>query len=422
MNISHNIKFSDMRKVNVLKILLLIFSVILVVFGCKKDSVSNGPDNPDEPVATDTPLAPIRIDSNFYTITGDTTLPKAEILMTLNSNNASMDTTSRILILDQRGSIRIEKASTPIIDNLQKWRINGHTRYTYFHGTTTPGILGSEQGYTEICDSNLNILSTVKLQSHDDIDMTVQDKLDAHEFILIGDNHYISLAYYVKEPNNIPDSLNPATGVKVLAPIIQEVDNGQVIFQWDGTKYPEFYSSSVENNDFSNANGYKDYMHLNSICVDSADNNLIVSFRNINQIIKIDRHTGNIIWRLGGKNSDFAQTSDQMFLRQHYARSIENGKTLILLDNGLSGTRPYSRVLEFQLNENDKTISQFKAYKIPDDFIQYAGSVKKEGDNYFIGGGMGTGKGSYALEVNYVTNQPVFRLNLKYYSYRVLKY
>ena len=47
-----------------------------------------------------------------------------------------------------------------------------------------------------------------------------------------------------------------------------------------------------------------DYFHLNSIAVDS-DENLLVSSRNTHTIYKIDR-SGAIIWRLGGKHSDFA--------------------------------------------------------------------------------------------------------------------
>ena len=159
-------------------------------------------------------------------------------------------------------------------------------------------------------------------------------------------------------------------------------------------------------------------MHLNSICVDSTDNNLIVSFRNLNEIVKLNRQTGQIIWRLGGNNSDFALTPDQIFLRQHYPRLIENGKTLILLDNGHDSLRAYSRILEFQLDQNAKIISSFKSFTIPDHFIQFAGSVKKEDNEYFIGGG----SADYSLQVNYTTSQELMRMNLKYSSYRALKY
>jgi arylsulfate sulfotransferase len=395
-----------------LKYLLCALALSLIFPACKKTDAVGMP-------ATATPMTvtPLTIDSAFYTVTGTSpSLAQGEILLALNSK-----TDGKLLFLDQRGSVIREKSVGTDVENLQKWNVNGEVRYTYFHTegvSTLDGTMAAELGYEMVCDSNLNILDSVKLQSFNNISSTVQDKLDVHEFIFLGDKHYIFETYYVEIPTNIPASLNPEPGLKVAAPIIQEVNNGEVVFQWDGTTFPEFYLASQENNNFSGATGLLDYMHLNSICVDSSDNNLIVSFRNLNEIVKLDRQSGQIIWRLGGINSDFPQTADQLFLRQHYPRLIENSKTLIFLDNGLDSVRAYSRILEFQLNETTKTITGFKAFQIPDKFIQFAGSVKKEGNDYFIGGG----SADYSLEVDYTTNQPLMRLNLKYSSYRSLKY
>ncbi|HEY2647607.1 MAG TPA: aryl-sulfate sulfotransferase [Puia sp.] len=356
-------------------------------------------------------------DANFYSVTGDdSTSVKGEILMALNSN-----TDGKLFFLDQRGSIKREVSVGTDVENLQKWNVNGVVRYTYFHTegvSLLDGTTGTELGYEMVCDSNLNILDSVKLQSFGTVDANLQNKLDVHEFIFLADKHYIYETYYAETPINIPDSLHPAVGVKVAACIIQEVLNGEVVFQWDGTQYPELYSASQENNNFRDSSTLLDYMHLNSICVDSLDNNLIVSFRNLNEIVKLNRQSGQIIWRLGGNHSDFALTPDQIFLRQHYPRLIENGKTLILVDNGHDSLRAYSRIDEFQLNESAKTISSFRAFTIPDNFIQFAGSVKKEGNEYFIGGG----SANYSLQVNYNTGQELMRMSLKYSSYRALKY
>ena len=341
---------------------------------------------------------------------------KGEILMALNSK-----TDGKLFFLDQRGSVMREVSVGTDVENLQKWNINGQVRYTYFHSegvSTLDGTTGTELGYEMVCDSSLDILDSVKLLSFGNINVNVQDKLDVHEFILLGDKHYIYETYYKELPNNIPDSLHPVAGVKVAACIIQEVLNGEVVFQWDGTQYPELYSASQENNHFGDSTTLLDYMHLNSICVDSSDNNLVVSFRNLNEIVKLDRQTGQIIWRLGGNHSDFPLTQDQVFLRQHYPRLIENDKTLIVLDNGHDSLRAYSRILEFQLNPGTKTISSFKSFTIPDNFIQFAGSVKKEGNEYFIGGG----SADYSLQINYTTGQKLMRMALKYSSYRALKY
>jgi len=397
-------------------ILLLPF-FILLLSRCAKTSPTSPAPAPPTTNQSPADTTPIVTDANFYSVTGDdTTSAKGEILMALNSS-----TDGKLFFLDQRGSIKREVSVGTDVENLQKWNINGQVRYTYFHTegvSTLDGTTGTELGYEMVCDSSLNILDSVKLLSFGNINVNVQDKLDVHEFILLGDKHYIYETYYEEFPNNIPDSLHPAAGVKVAACIIQEVLNGEVVFQWDGTQYPELYSASQENNNFSDSSTLLDYMHLNSICVDSLDNNLIVSFRNLNEIVKLDRQTGQIIWRLGGNRSDFALSPDQIFLRQHYPRLIENGKTLIFLDNGHDSLRAYSRILEFQLNQSTKTINSFKAFTIPDNFIQFAGSVKKEGTQYFIGGG----SANYSLQVDYTTGQELMRMSLRYSSYRALKY
>ncbi|HEX4371986.1 MAG TPA: aryl-sulfate sulfotransferase, partial [Puia sp.] len=335
--------------------------MFLLLSTCKKTVTSPThviPPNTDTPIITDAGLYSLTIE--------DSTPPSGKILLSLTTDNNGY-----LLILDQRGSIIKEKPVGATADNFQQWNIGGQTRYTYFHTegiSTLDGITGTELGYEMICDSNLTVIDTVKILSSGIINNTVQDKLDVHEFILLGDNHYLYETYYEETPTNIPDSLNPAPGVKVAACIIQEVNNGQVVFQWDGAQYPELYTNSVENNNFSDTSIIHDYMHLNSICIDSADNNLIVSFRNLNEIVKLNRQTGQIMWRLGGKNSDYLQTADEMFLRQHYPRLIENDKTLIFVDNGLDSVRAYSRILEFQLDENTKTITSFKSFTVPDNF------------------------------------------------------
>jgi hypothetical protein len=383
----------------------LVFLLILFtacIWGCKKDR--HFTDN-NSRITTDTSL---------YTVSGSGGKDGSEILLAFNTNENGV-----LAILDEKGNILKEKTIDLRAENFQKWNIDGKTRYTYFQGVyTKAGTAGVEEGYEFICDSNLNTLSKVSLLPFETIDTGKFDKLDLHEFILLGDNHYMAISYRQESPKNIPDSLHPSPRIKVMGCLIQEVNNGRVVFQWDGTNYPEFYASSIESNNFSDSGNTMDYMHMNSLCIDPRDNNIICSFRNINQVIKINRVTGAIMWRLGGKNSDFPLTADEVFLRQHFARLTDNDQTLIFLDNGEKDLRAGSRIVEFQLDENTKTVKNFKAYPIPDKFIQYAGSVKKSNGNYFIGGG----SGNYSLEVNYTTNEVLLRLNQKYSSYRSLKY
>lgn len=57
----------------------------------------------------------------------------------------------------------------------------------------------------------------------------------------------------------------------------------------------------------------------------------MVSMRHLSQVIKIDSQSGDIIWKLGGVDGDFAFEADPLggFSLQHAIRELPNGNTLI---------------------------------------------------------------------------------------------
>jgi len=327
--------------------------------------------------------------------------------------------TGELLILDSSGNEILKKNIKGAVLNFQRWNINGHIRYSYFQYDPSyiiPGI-GTALGDIVVVDTNLRELRRIRLLPNNIRTPEDPDLLDSHDFILIDDDHYIVMTYYLQQVNNIPDSLNPVPGSRVLAPIIQEVQNGQAVWEWNGTDHPEFYASSVESN-FSDTS-IQDYMHLNSLFIDPEDHNLICSFRNQDQVVKIDRKSGSVIWRLGGKKSDFPLSPDQKFLRQHHATLVDDNRTLLLYDNGEISQRPYSRILEFQLDENSKTVTAFRSLKVPDNtFSEYMGSVQKMADSYFIG----CGSVPRIMEINSTTGKVIFEKQLTSKSYRAFKY
>lgn len=328
-----------------------------------------------------------------------------------------------LIILDKNGDTLKIKSESQKVSDFRKWEYEGKTRYSYFlqdpNFFMIPGS-GYTAGYRVITDTSFNKIKRVKLVSHGAIDATQQPGLENHDFLLLSDNHYIAQAYYEIAPRNIPAALNPATGIKVLTPVVQEVLNGQVVWQWVGSDYPQLYENSIQFNDFSIAGKPNDYLHINSLYIDPKDGNLIISLRHCNQILKLDRKNSSIIWKLGGKNSDFNIPEGMQFLRQHFATYINQGKTLMLLDNGEANERSYSRVLEFDMDETSRTITAARAFDIPAPFIQFAGSVQKFGTRYFIGGG----SEPFILEVDIDKKIKTFEMQLpdRTNSYRALKY
>lgn len=384
-------------------VLSSITGVLCFLFSCKKDNI---------------PTTSIPADlQDIYSVKSLTAPGGGQIFVSPFSNTNS---NGALMILDEKGNVLQQKVTMSMPFNFKKWIVNGSIRYTFF--VDNPSIfhipnIGQSTGYVEITDSNFNELNRVHLQSYSGI-ITGGVDLDLHDFILIDDNHFYTQSYYQVKVSNIPDSLHPAANVSVVTPVIQEIQNGAVVWQWLGADHPEFYANSVEDNNFFDTTAVHDYMHMNSMVIDPKDNNLICSYRNQNQVIKIDHQTGNILWRLGGKNSDFALTSDQQFLRQHDATIEDDGQTIMLFDNGEATERPYSRIVEATIDETAKTLKNYSAYNIPEPFTAYTGSVQRNGDIYFIGGGTA----NYVLEVNYKTGEKLLELSGTLPTYRAFKY
>jgi hypothetical protein len=106
-----------------------------------------------------------------------------------------------------------------------------------------------------------------------------------------------------------------------------------------------------------------DPWHGNAIEIDF-DGNLLASFRNSDEITKINSRTGEIIWRLGGKNNQFTFLDDAMngFSHQHGIRRLENGD-IILFDDGNLHSPPSSRAVEYKLDETRKTAQLVWEYR-----------------------------------------------------------
>ncbi len=103
--------------------------------------------------------------------------------------------------------------------------------------------------------------------------------------------------------------------------------------------------------------------HGNAIDIDH-DGHLLVSFRNSDQIVKVNAQTGEIIWRLGGKKSSFTFVNDPFngFSHQHGIRRLANGN-VILFDNGNLHSPPTSRAVEYHLDEPAKTATLVWEYR-----------------------------------------------------------
>ena len=106
-----------------------------------------------------------------------------------------------------------------------------------------------------------------------------------------------------------------------------------------------------------------DYFHVNSIA-DGPGGTILISGRNTSALYLL-RRDGSIVWRLGGKRSDFGPAAAVKFRYQHNARF--HGPTKIsLFDNGaIPKEEPYTRPLVLKIDPATKTAKVVKTFVHP---------------------------------------------------------
>ena len=168
---------------------------------------------------------------------------------------------------------------------------------------------------------------------------------DFHEFLLTPSGTALVTAYDPVSAN-LASVGGPKRG-RVYDGVVRELEipSARVLFEWRSHQHVsvgESYQTQI-------GDPY-DYFHVNSVGFD-VDGNLLVSARNTWTIYKVNVKTGRVIWRLGGKKSDFAMGKGTTFAFQHDARSHANGRLISLFDNGPHPkTKPTSRAIVLRLD------------------------------------------------------------------------
>ncbi len=212
---------------------------------------------------------------------------------------------------------------------------------------------------------------------------------DAHELLVFPNGHSYLMSYDPQIVRMDTIVQGGDTAAIVYGLVVQELDaQKNVIFQWRSWDHFQITDATY---DIDLTQHSIDYVHGNSIEVDH-DGNLLISCRNMDEITKIDGQTGDIIWRLGGaqaENNQFQFINDPItFSHQHDIRRLPNGN-ITLFDNGNLHTPPFSRSLEYQLDEVNKiAVLVWKYNNNPISFEVTRGSSRRlENHNTLIGWG-----------------------------------
>ena len=172
--------------------------------------------------------------------------------------------------------------------------------------------------------------------------------------------------------------------------VVQEVDiaTGKLLFQWRSDQHVPLDYSYVPPG--ARLGGYWDYFHINAIAIDPLDQNLVISSRNTATLYKVNRKTGAVIWRMGGKHNQFRMGPGAHFAFQHDVRMWPGG-VMTLFDNEGGPPRfgPQSRALTLAVDEQRKRVQLIRAdLHTPPIYSAALGSVQPlTGGNVFVGWG-----------------------------------
>ena len=178
----------------------------------------------------------------------------------------------------------------------------------------------------------------------------------------------------------------------VIGLVIQELDTQKnVVFQWRSWDHFEITDGSVS--PLSTLTGPSvDYVHANALELDH-DGHILLCSRHLNEITKIDRQTGEVVWRMGAHavHNDFTFVDDPRgFSHPHDIRRLANGH-LTLYDNGNFLDPLFSRALEYDVDETNKVATLVWEHRnTPDVYAGFMGNTQRLDDGGTVVGWGGT--------------------------------
>ncbi|KAJ9126351.1 hypothetical protein QFC24_002085 [Naganishia onofrii] len=179
---------------------------------------------------------------------------------------------------------------------------------------------------------------------------------DIHEFKITTNNTALLTAYNATQFDLT--SYNGSADGYILTGMYQEIDiaTGASLFTWNSLDHVDPSECYVSPGSTGTEALPWDYFHVNSVDKDNSGNYL-VSSRHCHTAYYIDGTNGQIIWRLGGKNSSFTGEGSEFYF-QHDARFHANDTQVSIFDNGATSwetSEATARGLLIDLNYSNMT-------------------------------------------------------------------
>jgi hypothetical protein len=201
--------------------------------------------------------------------------------------------------------------------------------------------------------------------------------VDEHELQVLADGTYFLIGLHTETVDLSRYISGGNSSASVTEDCIQEfTPAGDLIFQWRAWDHLDIASQQY----VVTTTNPGDFPHMNAIDVDT-DGNILLSSRNTSEITKINRDTGEILWRLGGAHNQFNFVNDPLNgpRNQHAIRMVTTND-YTLFDNGNGHSPQVSRGVEYVLDTTNLTATivwQYPATPTTSLYSFYMGDVQR---------------------------------------------
>jgi hypothetical protein len=205
---------------------------------------------------------------------------------------------------------------------------------------------------------------------------------DEHECVITENGHVLLLGRQVTNVDMSQYVSGGKTNCSVRETVIQEfTPQGDKIFEWrawDNFDPADIIGHCDPGQADPRDNSFR-FPHMNAIDIDY-DGHIVLSSRHLSEVSKINRDTGEFIWRLGGANNEFEFVNDELdgISMQHAVMSLGNNHYTVF-DNGNLHDPPRSRGVEYEIDPENKTATLVWEYRNPagTSFSHYMGNHQR---------------------------------------------
>jgi hypothetical protein len=206
-------------------------------------------------------------------------------------------------------------------------------------------------------NSNLEVAGVLEADGFD---------TDFHDVKVIPGGKYLVLAVEYRQTDMSALISGGQKAAFVMGLVVQErTFAGQTTWTWKSLDHIPVTDATT---DVDLRQNVIDYIHANSLWLDN-DGNVLISCRHLDEVIKVNRATGELMWRWGGsgsKGNEFTWLNDTRdgftgFSHQHTVQRLPDG-SILMFDNGNLRPGSASRAVRYRINEETKTAERVWEY------------------------------------------------------------